>query len=346
MKIGVTYDVRNPPNWRVPYDVLYHDTVDHMALVENSGFDSIWIQQHHFEEAAYGPSFAAFAGALAMRTERIRVGSYIKILPLYHPLLVAEEMAVLDQMLKGRLDVGVGIGHRLKEFAILGIPPKQRPSRIEEGIEIMRKAWTEERVNFHGRRFSIQDAEVQPKPMQKPHPPIWMATRTVAASKRAARLGCNLMPGSTDPDVYNAYASTLKSMGQSLGDYKVTVGVSAILTKDDPDKVWERLRPHYTYRRAFFDKIIAEFGDTPLTGTLAKEIGPNAEKPGVYGDELIGPPETILQNLEDLRATWSSWDITPTEMIIRTPPPGVPLKEFQSSFDLFVREIMPVVRSW
>ena len=101
MRISVTYDVRNPPQWRVPYDTLYHDTLDHMAMVEDWGFDAVWIQQHHFEESAYGPSFAAFAGALAMRTKRIRVGTSIKILPLYHPLLVAEEMAVLDQLLRG-----------------------------------------------------------------------------------------------------------------------------------------------------------------------------------------------------------------------------------------------------
>ena len=346
MRISVTYDVRNPPQWRVPYDTLYHDTLDHMAMVEDWGFDAVWIQQHHFEESAYGPSFAAFAGALAMCTKRIRVGTSIKILPLYHPLLVAEEMAVLDQLLRGRLDVGVGIGHRLKEFEILGVPKNQRPSRIEEGIEIMRQAWTQERVNFHGRRFTIDDAEVQPKPMQQPHPPIWMATRTPAASERAARLGCNLKPGSTDPEVYRTYARGLKERGESFDGYQVTVSLSAIVTKDNPDTVWERLRPHYQYRRAFFDKIIAEFGDTPLSGTPAGEMATAATKPGVYGDEMVGSPDTILRNLEDLRATWS-WDgLKPTDLIIRTPPPGVPLKEFESSFELFVREIMPVVRGW
>ena len=135
----------------------------------------------------------------------------------------------------------------------------------------------------------------------------------------------------------------LKERGESFDGYQVTVSLSAIVTKDNPDTVWERLRPHYQYRRAFFDKIIAEFGDTPLSGTPAGEIATAATKPGVYGDEMVGSPDTILRNLEDLRATWS-WDgLKPTELIIRTPPPGVPLKEFESSFELFVREIMPVV---
>ena len=198
--------------------------------------------------------------------------------------------------------MGVGIGHRLKEFEILGVPKNQRPSRMEEGIEIMRRAWTEDRVNFHGRRFTIDDAEVQPKPMQQPLP-IWVATRTPAAS--AARRPPWLQPQAgqhRSGGLPHLRARTEGTRGEPFDGYRVTVSLSAIVTKDDPDKVWERLRPHYQYRRAFFDTIIAEFGDTPLTGTPAGEITKTAIKPGVYGDEMVGSPDTILRNLEELRA--------------------------------------------
>ena len=78
----------------------------------------------------------------------------------------------------------------------------------------------------------------------------------------------------------------------------------------------------------------------------AEDIGPAATKPGIYGDEMVGSPETILRNLEEMRGTWSWEGMKPTEIIIRTPPPGVPLKEYESSFELFVREVMPEVRKW
>ncbi|MCH8195688.1 MAG: LLM class flavin-dependent oxidoreductase [Chloroflexi bacterium] len=347
MRVSVTYDLRNPPQWRVPFDRFYREALDHMAFVEELGFDGIWLQQHHFEEAGYGPPFAAFAGALAVKTQRVRVGSYIKILPLYHPLLVAEEMAVLDNLLGGRLDVGVGVGHRMLEFKALGVPHKQRPSRMEEGVEVMRRAWTEDRVTFEGRRFSFQDVEVQPKPMQKPHPPLWMAARTVAAAQRAGRLRCHLLPGTNDPEVFRAYAAALRDVGEDPAKYQVTMGLSVTLTREDPEKVWQRLRPHSEYRWQFYDTIIDEFGDPPLRAGYSEVAGQAGDAQDRYRDrELIGDPDTILRAIERLRETWS-WDgLGVTEVIVRTPPPGVPLEEHRSSFELFAREIMPVLRRW
>ncbi len=318
-----------------------------MAFMEDLGFDGIWLQQHHFEEAGYGPPFSIFAGALAVKTKRIRVGSYIKILPLYHPLLVAEEMAVLDNLLGGRLDVGVGVGHRLLEFKALGVPHRQRPSRMEEGVEIMRRAWTHDRVTFEGRRFSFQDVEVQPKPVQKPHPPLWMAARTVVAAQRAARLRCHLLPGTNDPEVFRAYAAALRAEGEDPAAYNVTVGLSVTVTNEDPEKVWERLRPHSQYRWRFYDTIIDEFGDPPLRAGPSDLSGQRVEGQDRYRDrELIGDPAVILRAIEALRETWTWGELKATEVIVRTPPPGVPLKEYQASFELFARQIMPVLRTW
>ena len=344
MKVSMTYDLRNPPQWRRPFPEFYRESLDHMAYMEELGFDAIWLQQHHFEESAYGPSFAALAGFLAARTKRVRVGSFIKILPLYHPLLVAEEMAFLDNILDGRLDVGVGIGHRLLEFNVLGVSPKQRPSRMEEGLDIMKLAWTEERFSYQGRRFQLDDVEVWPKPIQKPHPPLFMAVRSQKSAERAARYRCHLAPAATDPEVYHAYTSTLRRMGEDPADYHVTIGLSVIITQEDPEKVWERLLPYADYSMRFYDNVAREIGDPPMRSGLP---GSGPIGPGEYRSRfVIGTADDVLEALEGMRPSWS-WDgLKLDEVALRTPPPGLPLTDYMSTYETFAAEIMPVLRTW
>jgi alkanesulfonate monooxygenase SsuD/methylene tetrahydromethanopterin reductase-like flavin-dependent oxidoreductase (luciferase family) len=340
MRVSVTYPLRNPPEWAIPYDQFYRDHLDHMRYVEDLGFDNIWLQRHHFEESGYGASFAAFAGALAVTTRRIRVGSYITILPLYHPLLVAEEAAVLDHLLGGRLDVGVGIGHRLVEFQVLGVPPRQRPSRMEEGVAILRRAWTEDPVSFQGRRYAFENVTVQPKPLQKPHPPLWMAARTVAAAERAARLDCHLQLGTVDPVVPRAYYHSLATAGKDPARYHVSKSLSITLTHEDPEAVWERLRPHAAYKYGFYDVVAREFGDP------AMRLGAGGAEEEYRANEVIGDPETILRAIAGLRDQLAWNGLSFDELVLHPALPGRPMRECYPSFELFAKEVMPVIRSW
>ena len=343
MRVSVTYDLRNPPQWRQPFPAFYQEYLEHMVHMEELGYHAIWVQQHHFEESAYGPSFAAIAGYLAAKTKRVRVGPFIKMLPLYHPLLVAEEMAFLDNILGGRLDVGLGIGHRLLEFQVMGINHKHRPSRMEEGIEVMRRAWTQDRVTFHGKRFDFDDVEVLPKPVQKPHPPLWVAARTVAAAARAARLRCHLAPGTSDPEVFRAYARTLRAVGEEPSRYQIASGLSITITDEDPEKVWERFRPYAIYRGRFYEQGAKEMGDAPMrTGPIGA-----ADSGEPYRSQyIIGDVEAVMRTLEKLRPNWQ-WDgVKLNEIVLRQPIAGLPLKDYASTYEVFAKEIMPVVQGW
>jgi alkanesulfonate monooxygenase SsuD/methylene tetrahydromethanopterin reductase-like flavin-dependent oxidoreductase (luciferase family) len=141
-----------------PFERLYAQAIDQIVEAERLGFDSIWITEHHFCEDGYTPSPLVMAAAIGARTRRMRLGTNLMILPLHNPVRIAEDAATLSLLTGGRFDLGVGIGYRELEFREFGRELKQRPSLIEEGIAIIRKAWAGERINFQGKRFKVGDS--------------------------------------------------------------------------------------------------------------------------------------------------------------------------------------------
>src|SRR5882672_7467162 len=174
--------------------------VDEMAVeaqqAEKYGFDSFFVTEHHQEPSGYLPSPLPLLAALAARTSTIRLGTGIAVLPLYHPIRMAEDCAVIDIISKGRLILGVGMGYQDVDFAAYGLRVSERVSLFEEGIEIIKRAWTEEKLYFVGKRYTLTNISVTPKPVQKPRPPIWVAAVGDEAMKRAGRVGDALLADS------------------------------------------------------------------------------------------------------------------------------------------------------
>ena len=192
---------------------------------ERCGFDSFFLTEHHQEPAGYLPSPLPLAAAIAARTSTIRIGTGIAILPLYHPTRLAEDCAVVDIISKGRLILGVGQGYQEGDFAAYGLEVKDRVSLFEEGIEIIRRAWTEEKVYFVGKRHTLHNVMVTPKPVQKPHPPIWVAALGDEPMKRAGRLGDALLADSFQlPDRLKRRVALYRATAESRGRaHKVVV---------------------------------------------------------------------------------------------------------------------------
>jgi probable F420-dependent oxidoreductase len=175
---------------------MVDEVIAEAQQAERAGFDSFFLTEHHQEPAGYFPSPLPLAAAIAARTSTIRLGTGIAILPLYHPTRMAEDGAVIDIISKGRLILGVGMGYQEGDFTAYGLNVRDRVSLFEEAIEIIRRAWTEERVYFVGKRHTLTNVMVTPKPVQKPHPPIWVAALGDEAMKRAGRLGDGLLADS------------------------------------------------------------------------------------------------------------------------------------------------------
>lgn len=173
---------------------LYRNTLEQVKLAEKVNFDSAWISEHHFLDDGYCPSPAIMASAMAAVTERIKIGSAGIILPLHNPVRVAEDAAVVDNISNGRFNLGVVLGYRKEEYEGMGIPMKERPSRMDEGIEVLEKALGGDKFSYDGKRYKLENTNLTPKPVQKPLP-IYIGAFEEPAIRRAGRYGYPLLIG-------------------------------------------------------------------------------------------------------------------------------------------------------
>jgi probable F420-dependent oxidoreductase len=157
-------------------------------IAEEVGFDTATIGHHHFMPGNMADPLT-FLTAVAARTDRLRVGTGIFQLPVHNPVRVAEQVATIDQISGGRISLGVGLGWWPLEYEVHGSSFRDRGARMEEALEILRLVWSQENVAHDGRFWSFPELTVHPRPVQQPHPPLWVAGVADVAIDRAARLG-------------------------------------------------------------------------------------------------------------------------------------------------------------
>jgi alkanesulfonate monooxygenase SsuD/methylene tetrahydromethanopterin reductase-like flavin-dependent oxidoreductase (luciferase family) len=186
IRFGLWYDFRNPSRWRQSADRLYAETLDQIAWAENHGFNDVWLSEHHFIEDGYLPSILPVAAAIAARTKRIRIASGVLLMPFHNPVRLAEDIAVVDVLSGGRLELGVGVGFKHEEFEGFGVPFNERGARTNQSLEIIRRLLAGENVTFKSKFFDLTNVKVMPEPIQKPHPSVWLGGFTPAALRRNA----------------------------------------------------------------------------------------------------------------------------------------------------------------
>jgi natural product biosynthesis luciferase-like monooxygenase protein len=191
MEFGMLHLFENPVN-KTEREVI-KEQMELMTAAESLGFDSTWPAEHHFSEYGFCGSPQLTLAAIAERTSRIRLGTGVVVLPFHHPLRVAEDFAFLDQLSDGRVSLGLGRGYQPTEYKGFGVDQTASREIFNEGVEIIRQAWTQERVNFKGIHYNIEDLEVRPHPFQKPTPPMYSAVLSPESFRMAGRSGMNLM---------------------------------------------------------------------------------------------------------------------------------------------------------
>jgi alkanesulfonate monooxygenase SsuD/methylene tetrahydromethanopterin reductase-like flavin-dependent oxidoreductase (luciferase family) len=246
LSFGAFYDFRNPAQFRQDWTERYRQTLEQIDWVEqNAAFAGVSLSEHHFVDDAYLPSVLAMACAVAARTERLGVATNILQLPLHHPLRVAEDSLVADVLSGGRFRLGVANGYREQEFAGFGTSTRDRRTRMEEAIAVLRGAFSGEPFSFDGEHWSFPELKVSPPPVKAGGPQIWMGGTAPAALDRAARLGDGFM-ASTNEEVVG-YLEACERNGVPV-DRRRTMRTAWAVVDPDPERALHDLGPYMLHQ--------------------------------------------------------------------------------------------------
>ncbi len=253
---GLWYDFRNPDPDR-PFGRFYGETLDQIAWAEQRGLDSVWLTEHHFVDDGYSPSPFVLGAAIATRTSRMRIGTNLIVSPLHDPIRLAEDAATLSLLSGGRFDLGVGQGYWDREFRAFGRSLKNRPSLLEEGVEIIRRSWSGSAEAFTGKRFSKPALPVTPHPEQTPQ--LLVGALADPAIERAARIADGFL--STQNAHQASYLAACERLGKDPAEAKIYAGQWTVIA-EDPEEVWSRIGKHAMYQ---LNNYISwgVFGDVP-----------------------------------------------------------------------------------
>jgi len=329
VRFGLWYDFRNPdsPGGRaLSNEALYRANLEQIVWAEELGFESVWLTEHHFCDDGYTPSPLAIAAAIGARTKRMRIGTNLMLLPIADPVRLAEDAATLAILSEGRFDLGVGLGYREVEFAQFGRSLRNRPSLMEEGVEILRRAWSGETVSFAGKRFRVDGLPITPVPTTPPR--ILMGGMSEPAIQRAARLGDGfLSTGGIGHDIYEAAIEREGRAGAIFAGHWAIVA-------EDPEAEAARVGSHALYQSNEYVRWGA-FGPPDQV-----PLFPDAEaalRDGLY--ELWDPEQAVTGLCTLLRAHPSIEDVHFWAQL-----PGEPIEQGSARIELLARKVLPRVR--
>jgi probable F420-dependent oxidoreductase len=338
MNFGLLMSFRNSSRNELSYSELYRKHVDLAVEAEDMGFDTIWLTEHHMVDDGYSPNMMPLAAAIATRTRKIRIGTFVLLMPLHHPLHVAEEAATLDALSNGRFDLGLGQGYVPAEFAAFNVPREERSRRLREGVEIVRRVFTEDHVTFEGKCYTVRDVTLYPKPVQKPHPPIWIGARSRPATERAARNGYHL--AGTGAKQAEIYRDALRAAGRDPADFHVAQLRFGFLAAKR-EKAWDECEFALHYLLTRYGKWIAEAADVPGDENFAN-VPPVGElrksNDGMIGDAfMVGTPDEAIAQIEQIEQH-------ATHLALGLALPGIDPKKVRASMKLFADKVIPHFR--
>jgi probable F420-dependent oxidoreductase len=259
----------------------------YFARAEELGFDSAWAQEQVLGGPApvFGPAEAMTYAAAC--TQRLRLGCVVFVSTLHSPVHLAKSLSTLDQLSRGRIEIGVGTGGQGRPFAAFGVDPQRYIARFTEGLALMKALWTESRVTFDGEFWQLQDAAMEPKPFQKPFPPIWFGGAGPAALRRAIRLGSGFFGAGSSPtarfaDQVQIVREALAATGRPAEGFPIAKRVY-IAVDEDAGRARKRINTELErlYGRRSADIEAAAIAGTPAD--CARELHKVAEA----GAELI-----------------------------------------------------------
>jgi probable F420-dependent oxidoreductase len=314
---------------------FYPQAIEEVVQAEDLGFDSVWMEEHHSVVDHYWPSPLTVLAGFATRTSRMTLGTDIVVAPFHHPVRLAEDVAMLDVMSGGRVILGAAIGYKPDEFALYGADLEKRGARFEEQLAIMKGLWTQDWLAFKGTYFTVE-GRLEPKPVQKPHPPVWIGGWGDLTLRRAAILADNWIPGPTAD-----LPRLLRGKQQFLDNRKAAGRTAPItewpLTRDviiaETDAAARELAERHimvSYRREYAGGWKHPFIDASIATDL------DTVKKDRF---LIGSPDQVIRDLRPFVEQYGA-----THVICRLFFPGMPHAHIMRELALLAREVMPAFR--
>lgn len=359
MKFGAFFLSQAPEGSLTPAEAIQRELAQ-MQLAEELGFDSVWLAEHHQSTYCVVNDTLTYASHVAAVTSRIRIGLGVSVLPLRNPIDFAERVALVDILSGGRLDVGVGRGYSQTEFATFGVPMNDRRERFDEALDVVLRAWTETGFDFEGKYYAFRNVALLPKPLQSPHPPVYLASSgTPETMVNIARRG---MPFLVSEDFFTPqkmaarlemYRDVASQEGRSPAEADEAIGRSRLLQKvhlaETTAEAREFAGPYVLWR---YQKVHEMQPPAPRP-TLARKLrrrapvlkqvlsAPHMKDPAeITEDDLVtfdlfGTPDDCVERLAAFEKAgvrnvicWFSYGGMPDEAVRR-------------SMKLFAREVMP-----
>ena len=348
MKFGVLHFFEHPAGGKSEHQIV-REQLDCMRAAEDMGFDSIWAPEHHSTEYGFSASPMVTLAAIASVTKRIRLGSGVLVLPFNDPIRVAEEGAMVDLMSDGRLDLGVGRGFQPIEYQAVAVDQSKSREIFDEALDAIVCAWTEEPMSFKGDHFDIPEQSVRPKPLQKPHPPIWIAAISDPSFELAGRRGfnllCSMVYGFKSERLHHLladYRDALREEGQNPGEREIGASCMVYCAESIEQARRDFGGPVLWYYRNIANLVAPPLGQPPPQGY---ETYPSIRKTAqtVQWDELLssgalicGNPESCIRQIEDLQKKYGF-----TQILCWTRLSGLENRKVLRSMELMQNHVIP-----
>ncbi|MCH8849678.1 MAG: LLM class flavin-dependent oxidoreductase [Chloroflexi bacterium] len=331
---------------------LVDEQFEIMIKAEEFGYDSVWPAEHHFREYGLCGTPALTLAALAMRTKRIRLGTGVVVLPLNHPVRVAEDYAFLDVLSNGRVDLGLGRGYQPHEYQGYAIDQARSQDMFREGVELIQKAWTQERFSYQGEFYQADELSVRPRPLQQPHPPIWMASLSPETFELCGRLGLNLLCAPifgfnvrTGAAQIQQYRDALSAHGRKPADHEIAA-LSMVYVADTTQQALDEFREGVLWYFKTLGKYVAPPKGQPAVPTFEfyaqiRDVLGLAEWDNVVkaGAVICGSPDEVVQQMAEMAELCGM-----TTFLAWTRIGGLAQDKVLHSMELMASKVMPQLR--
>ena len=346
MKFGLFHSVQLPDPAR--QNEYYRDALEQVLWAEQLGYDSVWMTEHHFSRHGIVSASLTVLGYLAGLTSSIRLATAVTVLPFHNPIQIAEEAATVDLLSNGRLDLGVGRGYQWGEFHKLNIPMDEADRRFQESMDVMTRAWTsDEPFDHRGDFWTFNDMTVLPKPVQDPHPPLWVAAASPGSMDRIAQNGWNLLVGQglTFDQVGEQVAyfgGAVGETGEDFDPYRVKVA-RAMYTAPTRERAREDAEEPFMWFKTTGDEVGAppeRRGELLPENYQAYRRRFAAETTFDFDDMsekviLFGSPDDVAQRVDRMKKSGVK------SVIFFTNYGGIESQKVKDSLELFATEVMP-----